>query len=203
MQTGRISASIVVGGIQFSSSVSRQAEGQVSHVVVLPAGVAGAISAAGVDGLATDHGIAGSDVVDVHWTDPADGTHKCRRGLLVDTANANDIEFDETPAGEGDELPAEDTAVIVSVQVAIETDWDGDDVEMIAAKMTARGVADFRAAAASVAAVKMVSGEAWSWVSDQGVDNPLTGDPVASVIVSNGMTASATFYLGLLYQSVE
>ena len=202
MQTGQIVSSIVVGGIQFTSTVSRTAEGQVSQVVVIPAGQAGAISATGVDGLTTGHGIIATDVIDVHWTHPADGvTHKCRRGLLVDSATANAIVFDETPVGEGDALPAEDTAVVVSVQVIVETDWDGDLLEMIAAKNTARAMADFRAAAASIMALKQVAGEAWSWASGQGIANPLTGDPVSSVVLSNGSTAAATFYLGLLYQS--
>lgn len=203
MQTGQIVSNVVVGGIQFSSTVARSAEGQISHVVVLAAGKAGAISATGVDGLTTGHGIVGTNVVDVHWTHPADGvTHKCRRGLLVDSASANAIVFDETPAGDGDALPAEDTAVIVSVQVVIDTTWDGDLVELVAAKNTVRAVADFRSAAASLMALKQVAGEAWSWASGQGGANPLTGDPTTKIVLSNGAVTAGTFYCGVLYQSV-
>jgi hypothetical protein len=202
MQTGSSTSSFSVGGLAFTSTVSRQGEGIVGHVVDIPAGVAGAISATGVDGLADGHGILDTDVIDVHWTDPSDGTHKCRRGIAVDTSSANAITFDNDPAAEGDALPAEDTDVIVSVQVVIETEWDGDDVEMIACKATQRAIADFRSAAASLMAAKLPSGEAWSWASGQGTTNPLTGDPVASVVISNGSTTAAIFSLGLLYQSV-
>jgi len=202
MQTGQIVSSIVVGGIQFSSSVSRSAEGQISHSVVLPAGIAGAISAAGVDGLPTGHGIVATDIIDVHWSDPSTGDHKCRCGLTVDTDAANAITFDETPAGVGDTLPAEDTAVVVSLRTTIDTDWDGDLLEMIAAKNTVRALADFRSASASIMALKQVAGEAWSWVSNQGIANPVTGDPISSIVISNGSTTAGTFYIGLLYQSV-
>jgi len=201
MLTATIASTFSVGGIAFTSQASRSAAGQIGHNITLPAGVAGAISAAGVDGLATGHGIAGSDVVDVHWTDPADGTHKCRRGLTVDTANANDIEFDETPTGEGDALPAEDTAVIVGLQVEVNTDFDGDDMEIVAVRSSQRAVIDFRDAAASLSAVKLPAAEAWSWVSGQGVANPLTGDPVDKAVASNGSTTAATLNLGILYAS--
>ena len=202
MQTGRISSSIAVGGISFSATVTRQAEGQVSHVVELAAGFAGQISAAGVDNLATGHGIEIGDVIDVHWDDPTDGTHKCRRGLEVDASDTNDIEFDETPAGEGDALPAVGTDVVVSVQSVVNTDWDGDDLEMIAVKSTQRASADFRDAAASLHSLKLPAGETWSWASEQGFANPFTGNPVTEIRLSNGSTSAATFYVGLLYQSV-
>lgn len=201
MQTGRISSTISVGGISFAASVSRQAEGQVSHIVDLPAGLAGAISAAGVDGLPTGHGLVQSDVIDVHWTDPGDSSHKCRRGLVVDVTSTNAIEFDEEPEGEGDALPAVETPVVVGKQVPIDTDWLGELVELIAIKATKRAVADFREAAASKVAVKLVANEAWSWASGQGVDNPFLGEAIAGMAVSNGSTEAAIFYCGLLYQS--
>ena len=202
MQTAQIVSSITCGGINFTSSVSRQAEGQISHVVVLPAGVAGAISATGVDGLVEGHGIEASDVIDVHWSDPADGSHKCRRGLTVDTAGATSIAFDEDPAGAGDALPAEDTAVVVSVQVSIDTDFDGDLVQMVAVKTAQRAMVDFRKTGASLLAIKCVAGEAWSWASGQSVANPLTGDPVDAIVVSNGSVSETTMYVGILYESV-
>ena len=203
MQTGQIVSQCVVGGISFPSTVTRYGEGQVSHVVALIAGATGLINdGVGVDGMETGHGITGAMVIDVHWDDPGDGTHKCRRGLLVDTANANDIEFDEVPAGLGDALPADETPVIVSEQVIIDTDWEADLLAMIASKCTQRAVADFWDLGGSELTLKQVAGEAWTWASDQGVANPLDGDTVDLLYVSNGSATAATFYLGLLYQSV-
>lgn len=200
--TATINAQYTIGGIAFSGSSSQSAEGQIGQVVSLAAGVAGAISSAGVDGLATGHGISGSDVIDVHWTDPSDGSHKCRRGLTVDTANANDIEFDETPAGEGDSLPAEDTACVVSVQTVVTCPFDGDLLLMIAAKSTQIAVADFRDAGGSELVLTFAANGTWSWETGKGFSNPVASDDIVQVKVSNGSTTAATFYLGILYDSV-
>lgn len=164
--------------------------------------MAGAISATGVDGLATGHGLQVSDLIDVHWTDPVDGTHKCRRGITVDVSNENDIEFDDVPAAEGDALPDTDTAVVVGLQVEIDTDFAGNNVEMVACRITQRAIADFRAVAASVVAVKLAAAEAWHWISGQNIANPLADELVDVVRVSNGSIATATVELGVLYQSV-
>ncbi|HUW99870.1 MAG TPA: hypothetical protein VMY35_02745 [Phycisphaerae bacterium] len=199
--TATIGSSYSVGGIAFTSTVTRSAAGQIGQVISLPAGAAGAVSAAGVDGLADGHGFEASGVINVHWDDPADGTRKCRRGLTVDVANANDIEFDETPAGEGDALPAEDTPVVVSGQTTLDVDFDGDKARVMAVKSGGEAVVDFRDEAASLAAVNLVAGEAWSWVADQGVSNPLTGDPVDSIVLSNASTTATTVNIGVLYDS--
>lgn len=200
MQTGTIAATITIGGTNFRSTASRQAEGHVAHVVAIPAGIAGAISAAGVDGLATGHGLVQNDVIDIHWT--AAGVRKARRGVTVDTAAANAITFNDDPAAEGDALPAEDTAVVVSKRVTIDTEWDGDDIEILACKATKDLMADFRTAAASEMAKHLSADEAWWWISGQGVANPLASDSVASIVLSSATTTAGVFYLGLLYQSV-
>ena len=203
MQTATVASTVVIGGISFNSGLARQAEGNIGQIVTLPAGVAGAVSPTGVDGLATGHGFQADDVIDVHWTDPTDGvSHKCRRGVKVDTASANAITFDNSPAAEGDALPAEDTAVVVARQVSINTDFDGDDVVIVGAKADQRAMVDFRSAAVSLAAKKLAACEAFLWASNWGFANPLAGDPVDVVKCSNGTTTSATLYLGLLYDSV-
>lgn len=199
--TGQIRSTATVGGISIQSTITRTGEGQISQRVDLPAGIAGQISAAGVDGLPTGHGFEASDVIAVHWVD-ANGVAKSRRGLTVDAASTNAIEFDETPAGAGDALPAADTDVVVSVQYSISVAFDGDDLEMIVAASTGQVAVDYRAAAASIAARTLTANESWSWISGEGVANPLEGETIASIVVSNGATSAATFLLGVLYDSV-
>ncbi len=201
-QTGRITVTVSMGGQAFSGNTSRDGEGCLTQVVTLPAGIAGAISAAGVDGLVTGHGIAQSDVIDVHWSDPTDGSHKCRRGITVDGTATNAITFDETPAGEGDELPAEDTEVVVSVQVPIVSAFDGDQLMIVAAKSGTRSIVDFRTSAASSLAQKLVAGEPFTWATDQGVTNPMAGDDIASMVASNGAVTATTLYISALLNSV-
>jgi len=202
LQTGRIASNLSVGGISFGSTIVRQAEGNISHSVPLPAGVAGAISGSGgVDGLATGHGFTGADVVSVHWTDA--GVAKSRRGLVVATASTNEITFEVSPAGEGDSLPAEDTPVVVSKQIEIVTGFDADLLEIIAVKSTRNAAVDIRDSGGSKLLLDLVTEEAWWWVSNQGVDNPLDSNVVESILASNASTTASVLYIGVLYQSVE
>lgn len=197
---GTLTGTVTIGGQSFSFRIARTAEGGFPQEVPIAAGVAGAISAAGVDGLAAGHGIAQGDIVDLHWT--AVGVRKCRRGLTVDTTAAAAITFDNNPAAEGDALPAEDTAVVVSVQTPVTVEFDGDDVEMIALRMDRDGMADFREAAASQEAVMVTKGELWAWTKDTGVANPLAGNAVTHINVSNADVLAGAFKLAGLYHSV-
>jgi len=202
MPTGTITQTISVGGVEFSGAISKTATGQVSHVVALAAGVAGLRSTGGVDNLATGHGLTAAQIINVHWTDPTDSSHKVRRQLTIDTATANAITFDETPAGEGDTLPATSTAVVVSVEVVVDTDFDGDLMEMIAMKCDQRAMADFESVTpATLLAQKLAATQPFTWTNGQGVANPLTGLPVDRIKITNGSVVAATYYLGVLYRS--
>lgn len=204
MATGRIASNLSVGGIAFGSTITRTAEGNISHEVSLPAGFAGAISSAatgGVDGLVTGHGLVGNDYVDIHWT--VAGVAYSMRGRQIDSASTNAVVLKADPAGEGTALPAEDTAVIISKQVAIDTVFEGDDIEIIATKSTRNAVVDVRDSSGSELLLDLVAEEAWWWASDQGVANPLDSDTVASILASNASTTIGTLYIGVLYQSVE
>jgi hypothetical protein len=202
MPTGQIVSTISVGGVEFASNISRTAVGQVSHVTAVPAGIAGVQGTLTITGLAVGHGLVTSDVVDIHFTDPTDGvTHKVRRGITVDSSTSTTITYDETPAGIGDATAANGTAVVVSKRVTIDTDWDGDLLEMIALKSTGRAIADFWTSSATLYAQKLATEQAFSWINGQGVANPLTGSPVDVVKVSNGTVAAVTFTLGVLYRS--
>lgn len=202
LQSGVINSAITVGGFSFSSRIELTAEGVINHSFDLPAGVAGAITAGGgVDGLATGHGFEVADIVDVHWTQG--GEAKSLRGLVVATASANAVTFEISPEGEGDALPAEDTAVVVSIQTEITTAFDGDSVEILAVRSTKNAVADIRDSAGSELLLDLVANGAYWWANGQGIANPLASDTVASVLVSNASTEIATFYFACLYQSVE
>lgn len=201
-QTGTVTTVYSIGGISFSCKATRTGEMNVGQNVVIPAGKAGAISASGVDGLVTGHGIVGSDLIDIHWSDPSDGTHKCRRGVTVDSAAANAITFDDSPAAEGDALPAEDTQVVVSVQVPIVMAFDGDLLLIIGAKTSQRAMVDFRDSEGSELAVKLTANEGWGWTVDQGVTNPMAADDIVLLNASNGSTTETTLQISGLLDSV-
>ena len=120
----------------------------------------------------------------------------------MDGTATNAITFYETPACEGDELPAEDTEVVVSVQVPIVSAFDGDQLMIVAAKSGTRSIVDFRTSAASSLAQKLVAGEPFTWATDQGVTNPMAGDDIASMVASNGAVTATTLYISALLNSV-
>jgi len=192
---------IDVGGLTFSGTLTRTLTGQVGHSVTLPAGKSCIRTATGANTLATGHGLVAGNVIDVHWSDPTDGTHKCRRGITIDTANANDVTFDEVPAGVGDALPVDGTALVIAVQVIIDTDFDGDLIGMIAVLSPQRAIAVFWDASVVLLAQKLVANEVFAWVSGLGVTNPLAGNPVAQIKATNGSVTAATLKIGLVYQS--
>jgi hypothetical protein len=206
MPTAKITRQVTVGGVTLSGSATRTEEGLIQHTVTLAAGKSGAISANGVDGLATGHGITGTEIIDVHWTDSA-GDHKCRYGITVDSATTNAIVFDDSPAAAGDTLPAEDYAVVVCVQTEIEIDCDANDILMLAAHATEDAHLDLvNDDPASIGAVTLNDGIVWLWNEGEGVANPFIAeddDVLDKVLASNGGTAAATLNIAILYDSVS
>jgi hypothetical protein len=203
MYTGRITSQLSIGGVSMTGTIVRTAETIVPTQTTLPAGVAGAISATGVDGLATDHGFEALDVVDVHWVDPSDGSAKCRRGVTLDGASANAVTFDNDPAAEGDALPIEGTAVVVSARVTVEgVAFDGDALKILAIKSTRNAIVDLRTSAASAYAPKLAAEEAAWWAAEYSGTNPIEGDTIETIVASNASTSAATLSVIALLDTV-
>jgi len=207
MPTATITRNVSVGGMSLPSSISRTEEGLIAHEITLAAGVAGAITAGqiGVDGLAGGHGIVGTNIVDIHWDDPTTGLHKVRYGATVDTANANDIEFDNNPAEEGDALPAEDVAVVVCVQQVIDTDVDLNNAKLVAVHCGQRAHCAFtNDDPATQKGLKIAADTTFIWNEGEGIDNPFIADAddlLDEINVSNGSIVEATLQIGILYDS--
>ena len=72
---------------------------------------------------------------------------------------------------------------------------------MIVACATYRGHIAFRDATPTVLKeVELPAGESWAWVADQGIANPLAGNPVNDIKASNGDSSGpATLRIGVLY----
>lgn len=203
MYTGRITSNVNIGGVAMSGTVEREAETVLPTKTILPAGVAGAISAAGVDGLATGHGFTALDVIDVHWLDPSTGARKSRRGITLDDSAANAVEFDNDPAAEGDALPAEDTAVVIAMQVTISgVTFEGDALKILGVKATKNAVADFRDSGGSELVLTLTAEEAYLWAIDHSGANPVAGDTIATIVASNASTTATTLSIAALLDTV-
>ena len=199
MPIGTISNNIALAGISIQSSISRTASGQISHELTLPAAEAGTLSTrtsdtAGTATLASGHGISTGVVVDIFW----DGG--VAYGATVGTVSGTSVPF--TGAG-GDVLPAQGTAITMDKQVEINTDFDGDDMKMLAVVCTKRGHIHFQEEdGTGIEAQELLAQEGWTWATDTGITNPLAGNPVGQVMVSNGdSTGTATLKIGVLYDS--
>jgi len=187
-----------IAGLAIQSVQTRTASGQIGHDPTLGAAKAGSLTTrtddnTGIVTCSEGHGIQSLDVVDVYW---ADGV---RYGMVATvTVNAVAVE-----GGAGEALPAQATAVTVGVTTNLDTDFDGDLLEMIAAHSTKRAMIVFLDVDDVVLkAVELTAGEAWAWSSGGDIANPLTGNPVAYVLVSNGdSAAAAAVKLGILYSS--
>jgi len=199
MSTATILKNTSIAGIAIASSITRTADGQIAVETTLPVGQAGTLSTrtdddTGVATLSGGHGIETADVVDVYW---AGGV---RYGMDA-TVATNDVTVN---LGAGDNLPTQDTALVVTKQVTIATEFDGDDVKAIAMVSTKRTHVNFRdSGQVSLAAVELVANADWSWYSDLEIANPLTGNAVEDIKVSNGdSSATAAFQLGVLHDNV-
>ncbi len=196
MLTGRIIISAAVGGLGINSVVSREAEGQIGHEVMLPAAIAGNLTSRDEDDegeltLASEHGIETADIIDIYW----DGGQ--RYNVVVGTVAENVVPFS---GGDGDILPEEDTAITASKQTTVDTDVDGNLLMMIIAHCGKAGHLSFYADAVLAYPVNLVPGELWAWWEGD-IANPLTDKTVTEVRVSQSDLNQQLFSLGALYDS--
>jgi len=199
MPTASLSYYTNLGGLAIQAALSRTASGQISHQLTLAAGKQSTAwtktdANTGTATLASGHGIIQDDKVDVFW----DGG--VRYNMDAITVAGNDVTVD---GGAGDDLPASDTTMVLCTVTELDTDFDGDLASLIVAHTSRRGHMTFLDSGDAVLhAVELPADEGWYWADEQGVTNPLTGNPVDRVQVSNGdPTNTSTAKLGVLYDS--
>lgn len=197
MPTSRLSIAGDIGGAAIAATILRTASGQINHDVQLPAAKAGTLTTRtsdteGTITLGAGHGITTGQTVDVYW---AGGR---RYDVTVGTVSGNDVPIS---AGAGDVLPAEDSAVLVAPQLVVDTDFEGDLVELIGALCAKRGRIGFYDGVTLNLNVDLVANEPWFWASGGTATNPLVGDAVTEARVSQEHTVATTLKLGVLYNS--
>jgi len=189
-----------VAGLSIQSVTTRNAATQFGTEVALPAGAAGSLSTRGGDTegeLTMDdagHGIQTGDTIAIFWA--GGRCFNCTVGTVAGTT----VPF---TTAVGDVLPAADTVVVADVQVEHNLDFDGDNLESIVANCTRRGHIHFEDSGGNVlAGADLTAAESWQWFADQGIANPLAGNPVDKVFFANGDGVNAaTAKLGMIYDS--
>ncbi len=184
MATATINTVGQLGGLVIRGTAERTADGGQAHEIPLWPGSAGTLGTRTDDDTGTitiggsGHGLASGDVVDVYWSGGM-------RYGMDGTVSSNAITID---GGAGDNLPAEDTTVVVTKQTEITSDFDGDELQAIAAGCDQRAHLRFYNGATYPWDLELAAGGMARWLADQGITNPLTGDAVTTIYASSDWT---------------
>lgn len=187
--TGTLQQTLTVGSNTYVQTFTTSATNleRISHSV--PAAKVGQLTTrtdadTGVLTMVTGHGFSTSDKVDVFWEGGS------RHGMDA-TVATNAVTVD---GGSGDDLPTNLTAVTAMKPVPIATEIDGDDVLAIGVYSPKAGYVAFVDAEdneIAAAVYQLDANEGKSWLSGNGVTNPLNEAAVAKVAFSHGYSGGA------------
>ena len=205
--TATLSTLINAGGQSISSTTTRTGSGVSGISETLTAAKAGSLTTrttdtTGVITTTSTHGITDSDRIFIFW----DGGH--RRNITVSAYDVGNKTITFTAAtGGGDVLPAEGTAITVSVKVDMAVTFDGDTLQSLMVHSTQRAVVSFEeTAGGTVQAYTQIltANETYVWHKDQGVlaaTLGLTGNAITNLRAGNASTTAATLMVVAIYDS--
>lgn len=182
--------SFVVAGLNFTISTTIESQLAIPWSVELAAAKSGSLSTrtdanTGTLTLESGHGVTTGARLDVYW----DGGR--RYGVTVGTVSGTAVPID---LGAGDDLPAAGTAVTAQVPDEEAVVVTGNNVTTIAAACAQGGTVVFADASdATLAVIELdaTTAPSYVWTSADGGTNPLAGDAVAKVFLSQPSTAAA------------
>ncbi len=203
--TTRVISSL--GGISIEAVITKTEEGQISDQATLAAADAGTLTTRtndtdGTITLSAGHSISNGDIIDIYWTD-GNGDMQVAYGATVGTVGTDDtVPF---TGASGTALPVVDTSVTVDEEVEINADFDGDDAVKVMLHSTRKWHYRFQDSGdADLSVGKRNADEPFMYFKDITPSNPLTGNPVDAVLVSNGDSDnSATVKLGVQQDTVS
>jgi len=195
MPLATFASTLSLGGVTITAPTSRSGDHpNVYAGITLPAGKPGTLTGrtdgdTGVATLGAGHSLVTSDVVDVYW---AGG----RRYGMTATVSGNDVTLD---GGSGDNLPSTSTAVVVTKPVVINTEIDGDAIQIIGilastsdTTLNSKLQLTFQdSGGAVVAHVDLAANQQLVYDIAGGQANPFSGNPITVCYASNGDSANA------------
>jgi hypothetical protein len=189
MSLRTVTISSQIAGITITGTSRRGSTtdgGEENKQALLAAGSAGTLSTrtdddTGTVTLSAGHGQA-TGVYDVYWSNGI-------RRSMAGTVTSNSLALD---GGVGDNLPAQDTAVVVDEQQVLDLDYTAAEILLAVFGASRRGSVEFQESDESPILSLEVgrdnAGEAWAWRSTIDGATPFTAD-VGRVVVSNGSSA--------------
>jgi hypothetical protein len=197
MNSIRINRQLQIGTETFGINQTVQAKGMEVKRVELPAAKSGTLTTrtsatvGTITGL-TGHGIITADVIDVYWTGGS------RRGVVVGTVATNSIPIS---GGSGDDLPVATTALTFAKVQSEPLLLDGSSVVAIAIYAAQRATVVFNTSGPTEAYARVVpAGTLWTFVAGQGDANPITGDAITTLGLTQDSTiANQTVLVAVLF----
>ena len=192
--TASIGGKSISGTLQRTTAATEIGTGTVSGSP-LAAGNAGTLTTrtdaetGTITASSADHDITTGAVVDVYWSGGS------RRGITVGTVAGTAIPIGADDSGDGDDLPAQDTAVVIDVQVVLDVDATAAAIIQAAVSAQRRAIITFQQdAGTEIKSLDLglsgTDGEAWQWSSDTGEATPFGAD-VGKIAISNGSSAGS------------
>lgn len=193
----RINVNARIGGVSFSAAVVRESDGQIGQIVSLPAATAGALTTRTDDDEGTltmeaGHGITTGATFDLYWVGGR------RYGVTAGTVADNSVPFS---GGDGDNLPADESAITASLQTTVDVDVNCDLLIAIAAYCLKDAHVAFLVSSSVELDVNIDANEAWLWWAESGFTNPLAGHVITSIKASQADVVARDLTLGVLYNS--
>lgn len=135
------------------------------------------------------HGFLTGQRLDIYWVENNIPGH--RRGVTIGTVSGDTVPFS---GGDGDNLPTNNTAVTAQVPEENEFVVTGDNVKSISILMPRKGIVVFASSGNAEQHFRHhpEAGTNYHWDYLNGDTNPLAGDAVAKVFISNGDSAGTS-----------
>lgn len=160
---------------------------------LLPAAQPGTITSSTVTMTNANHGIATGNTVDAFWTDTG-GVARCRYGCTVGTVAGTSVPLS---GGAGDALPTGGAAIVLGLETAFNVGLPGSDVSLLLIGASTSGHCQIQNGAGTALVHQVIgSGAPVLWWSGQGITNPLAGQTVAKIILSNADVAAGNAITG-------
>jgi hypothetical protein len=204
MATVTHAQSISGGGVTIQPlAVTRTNSGAIGLEEAVSAAKVGALTTrtsdtVGTLTMAASHGITTGQIIDIYW---AGGV---QYSVTVGTVATNEVPIS---LGDGDVLPADETAITAVVQKSVNLAIDGDETDILAiifettdtSLRTAAHIQFRDAANDEIAEIDFVTNVPQVWDIAGGSANPFTGDPITNLKVSqaNSSTAATLKIIGV------
>ncbi len=180
----------------FSLSTTISSEAAVPFSVTLAAAKTGTLTTRTDDNTGTltmsaSHGITTGARLDLYWTGGS------RRGMTVGTVSVNSVPID---GGSGDVLPSAAASITAQVPTEQAVVVTGDDIIALAARLPLGGTIVYADSGDVELAYAVLTSTltTYVWVEADGGTNPLAGDALAKVFLSQGSSAATSTASGLV-----